>query len=365
MLGEMWRSLLGYLEKQPYWSRLQPILLLLFLYAGTAVVVRQYVEWQYGLSPSPPEFLRSYLFKQVSIVFLALAAALVVMRIGGATASAVPPPGGWRQRLAQGGRRWLWRAAGLILIALVALELWLRVTPAGTVGDVRIKLDPPQRVLDNIGFDPYGFVYLIYELNRQQRAWHFEVDLDPFDASLVPARDAAGCADESLLALCLAQAYAATLGRDSGPLILITHRTFGSATGGDRYYYWLHASAVSVISATDWRRFKEPDIYDYLAYSTIVQSILIHLDAACGDFQERYQEGRVTSGDIFQFQPTPQLMQPAVLAAHLSRPMQQLLFNCFGPAYAADAERLLSLDWLHADRVQQNLRKIVKPTPAP
>ena len=31
MLGEMWRSLLGYLEKQPYWSRLQPILLFLFL----------------------------------------------------------------------------------------------------------------------------------------------------------------------------------------------------------------------------------------------------------------------------------------------------------------------------------------------
>ena len=358
----MWRSLLGYLEKQPYWSRLQPILLFLFLYVGTAVVVYQYVEWQYGLSPSPPEFLRSYLFKQVSIVFLGLAAALVVLRGGGQAADATRPAS-WRQRLARGGTRWLWRAAGLILIAVVGLQLWLRVTPAGTVGDVRIKFDPPQRALADLGFDPYGFVYLIYELNRQQRAWHFEVDLDPFDPDLLATRDVASCAADPLRALCVAKAYAASLGRGTRPLILITHQTFKSADA--RYYYWLHGGAVSVISATDWQRYHEPSVYDYLAYSTIVQSILIHLDAECRDFEQRYQEDRVTSGDIFQFQPTPQLMQPAVLAAHLSRPMEQLLFNCFGPAYAADAERLLSLDWLHADRVQQNLRKIVKQAATP
>src|SRR5262245_12614418 len=113
MLGEMWRSLLGYLEKQPYWSRLQPILLFLFLYVGTAVVVRQYVEWQYGLSPSPPEFLRSYLFKQVSIVFLCLAAALLVLHTGGRPTADAPLPTSRRQRATQ----WLWRVAGLILIA--------------------------------------------------------------------------------------------------------------------------------------------------------------------------------------------------------------------------------------------------------
>ena len=358
MLGEMWRSLLGYLEKQPYWSRLQPILLFLFLYAGTAVVVRQYVEWQYGLSPSPPEFLRSYLFKQVSIVFLGLAAALLVLYAGGRRAADAPLPASRRQI----ATRWLWRIAGLILIAAVGLQLWLLVTPAATVADVRIKLEPPRRSLADLGFDPYGFVYLIYELNRQQRAWHFEVDLDPFDPDLLAARDAKACQADPLPPLCIAAAYAASPGGAS-PLILITHKTFATPVG--RYYYWLHGGAVSVISAGDWQRFQEPSIYDYLAYSTIAQSILIHLDAACRDFEERHREDRVTSGDIFQFQPTPQLMQPAVLAAHLSRPMQQLLFNCFGPAYAADAERLLSLDWLHADRVQQNLRKIVKPAPAP
>src|ERR1051325_1781808 len=98
MLGEMWRSLLGYLEKQPYWSRLQPILLFLFLYAGTAVVVRQYVEWQYGLSPSPREYQRNPLFKRVTILFLRAAAALVVLLIDVRHADAPPPDG--RRRLA-------------------------------------------------------------------------------------------------------------------------------------------------------------------------------------------------------------------------------------------------------------------------
>src|SRR5258705_6759672 len=107
MLGDMWRSLLGYLEKQPYWSRLQPILLFLFLYAGTAVVVRQYVEWQYGLSPWPPEFVHSYLFKQVSIVFLGLAAALVVLYAGGRRTADAPLPPSPRQL----ATRWLWRGA--------------------------------------------------------------------------------------------------------------------------------------------------------------------------------------------------------------------------------------------------------------
>jgi hypothetical protein len=43
--------------------------------------------------------------------------------------------------------------------------------------------------------------------------------------------------------------------------------------------------------------------------------------------------------------------------------MEELLFNCFGPAYAADAGRLLSLEWLHDERVQRNLRSVLAGRP--
>jgi hypothetical protein len=362
MLGEMWRSLLGYLEKQPYWSRLQPILLLLFLYAGAATVVYQYVRWQYGLAPSPPVFVRSYLFKQVSIVFAALAASLLVLTVRG-TPVAEPADLNWRDWLRR--RRWslTWRALGAILILAAGVQLWLLVTPTGAAADVRIKFHPPQRSVTDLGFDPIALTYLVYELNRQQQAWHFEVDLDPFDEDLLPAGDKERCETDTLRLLCIAQAYAGSLGGEPGPFILITHEQFRSQDA--RYYYWLHGDLVSVISAKDWARYAEPSIYDYLAYSTVIQSILIHLDSACAEFQARSIESRLTRGDVFEFQPGPQLMQVSVLSAHLSRPMEELLFNCFGPAYAADAGRLLSLAWLHDERVQRNLMRIVQARPQP
>jgi hypothetical protein len=360
MLGEMWKSLLGYLEKQPYWSRLQPVLLVLFLYAGTATVVYQYVQWQYGLAPSPPAFIRSYLFKQVSLAFVILAAGLLILRIPGKAAA----DGGvatWRGWLARHRSALLWRALAVILILAVGLQLWLRLAPTAAVADVRVKFHPPERSLRKLGFDPYAFTYLIYELNRQQRAWHFEMDLDPFDQSLLSARDQARCDADPLRLLCAAQSYVRSLGDATRPFILITQEQLKSEDA--RYYYWLHGGSASVISAADWARYAEPSIYDYLAYSTVIQSILIHLDSQCADFRTQHSTARITRGDIFEFQPGPRLMQASVLSAHLSRPMEELLFNCFGPAYAADAGRLLSLEWLHDERVQRNLRSVLAARP--
>jgi hypothetical protein len=53
------------------------------------------------------------------------------------------------------------------------------------------------------------------------------------------------------------------------------------------------------------------------------------------------------------------------MASHLSRDLEEMLLNCFGPAYAADAARLLSLDWLHDDRVLDNAHSIIRQTPSP
>jgi hypothetical protein len=358
MIGEIWRTIVGYLEKQPYWARLQPLLLFGFVYAGVAVTAYQYVQWQYGLAPSPPAFLRSYLFRQVTIAMLALGAALLVLRPG----RPLPPaPPGWRGWLAARRGTLLWRGAGLLLVLLVASVLWLRLASTVAVADVRLKLEPPGGVASRLNFDPIALAYLAYELNRQQRSWHLEIDLDPFEADLLSTRDQARCRQDAFARLCLAQAYAAALPEPPGAFILVTGERFAAA--GDRYYYWLHDGSVSVISAGDWTR-AQPTIYDYLAYSIVLQAILIHLDQRCPAFAERHDEQRVTRGELFEFQPTPQLMPAAILSAHLSRPMEELLFNCFGPAYAADADRLLSLGWLHAETVQRNLGLLAAPRPA-
>ncbi|MFO1060656.1 MAG: hypothetical protein U1E53_27245 [Dongiaceae bacterium] len=358
MIGEIWRAVVGYLEKQPYWARLQPVLLFGFVYVGVAVTVHQYVQWQYGLAPSPPVFLRSYLFRQVTIIMLAVGAALLILRPG----RALPPPAeaGWRGWLAARRALLLRRGALLLLVLLAAAVLWLRLASTAAVADVRLKLEPPGGVAGRLGFDPVAFAYLAYELNRQQRSWHLEIDLDPFEPDLLSSRDRARCAQDGFARLCLARAYATALPEPPGAFILVTGERF--ETAGDRYYYWLHEGGVSVISAGDWQR-EQPSIYDYLAYAIVLQAILIHLDQRCPAFAERHAEGRVTRGELFEFQPTPQLMPAAILAAHLSRPMEELLFNCFGPAYAADAGRLLSLGWLHAETVQRNLKLLAGPRP--
>jgi hypothetical protein len=361
MLGEMWKSLTGYLEKQPYWERLQPITLLVFLYAGAAIVVYQYLQWQYGLAPPPEIFLRSYLFKQVTVIFIVVVAAIAAFRLRRPTDEAPLP----------GTRAWFvrhkgWLAQRFLVVALILVGgflLLMWVTPSPAVANVVLRFHPPERSLLRFDFDPLRLTYLVYELNREQRAWHFEVDLAPFDETLVPAADTLPCGSERRRLLCIADAYNRESGRNDRPLILITHEGFGSGSTG-RSYYWLHDDAVSVISATDWR-FQAPSIYDYLAYSIVVHSLLIHLDTQCADFRPPAEDDRTMQGDIFEPQVDRRLMQASVMASHLSRDLEEMLLNCFGPAYAADAGRLLSLDWLHDDRVLQNADSIVRQSTSP
>src|SRR5262249_44909804 len=158
---------------------------------GVSVTVYQYVQWQYGLSPSPPAFLRSYLFRQVTIAILAIGAALLILRPGRAMAAPTQP--GWRGWLAARRGALLWRGTRVLLVLLAAAARGLRLAPAAAVADVRLKLEPPGGVLRRLNFDPIAFAYLAYELNRQQRSWHLEVDLDPFEAELLAARDRMRC----------------------------------------------------------------------------------------------------------------------------------------------------------------------------
>jgi hypothetical protein len=113
-----------------------------------------------------------------------------------------------------------------------------------------------------------------------------------------------------------------------------------------------------VISAGQWKSFEPPSIYEYLSYALIVQSTLIHLNQSCGGLPSAaFQSSRFSYGDLFEFVPRRNQMKAAILAAHLGPKGQELLANCFGLEYMNVSNQLLSLDWLHAGRVHENLEK--------
>jgi hypothetical protein len=51
-------------------------------------------------------------------------------------------------------------------------------------------------------------------------------------------------------------------------------------------------------------------------------------------------------------------MKAAILAARLSPPGEELLFNSFGAEYLGVCSELLRLDWLHTNKVEGNLRSV-------
>src|ERR1041384_6800365 len=65
-------TLIGYLKGKPYWAKIEPALTLFSLYLMTLVLAYQYIEWQYHFSPALGLYLRSYLVKQISLVYIGI-----------------------------------------------------------------------------------------------------------------------------------------------------------------------------------------------------------------------------------------------------------------------------------------------------
>src|SRR5262245_16023768 len=82
MLDKVLETVLDYLKRTPYWSRIEPWTLAAFLYAGVIVCAFEYVRWRYGVTVAIPLFLRSYLFKQTSIGYVAVLASWIVLTYG-------------------------------------------------------------------------------------------------------------------------------------------------------------------------------------------------------------------------------------------------------------------------------------------
>ena len=95
---------------------------------------------------------------------------------------------------------------------------------------------------------------------------------------------------------------------------------------------------------------------EYLIYSTIQQSTLIHLNTECSGLPaSAFQERRVGFGDLFEFVPRRYAMKPAILAAHISPMQEVMLMNCFGADYVNTVSSLITLGWMHSDPVKKNL----------
>jgi hypothetical protein len=340
------------LKRLPFWHRIEPLFLLLLLFLATNVAVHQYVDWQYGLSPDPGTYVRSFLFRQVTIAFILVVLVYALLRKN------VPDgPGEGEGVRAWVGRHRRWvasRIVGVSLLVWAAALVFVWTTPSGAAANVRVKFHPPDGVLSEMSFDPWALTYLLYELNREQQVWQLAVDFDEYDPLLTGTGEV-DCDSPRRQLLCSALEFNRQDSPGGEPLILLTHEGFGSGTAG-RSYYWLHWGPVSVVSYGDWA-FENPNVYEYLVYSIIVHSLLIHLDASCTDFSAPPRSDSVRGG-TFEPQVNRPLMQASVMASHLSGDLEELLLNCFGPAYAADAARLLSLDWLRDPRVQSNLASI-------
>ncbi len=335
MLFKLLDVILGYAKETPAWPILRPVAALVSLYLTALVLAYQFIEWQYRLSPPLTLFLRSYLAKQITVLCAALGVVGVLLR----HVARAPDPAwaGARPLMAwQRGRRAIAVVVGVAAVA-VALCAWLAPR---TVADIRVKF------LTVPDVDPYAVAYLLYELNRAQKQWFFEVDFVVFNPTELTSADRARCAGRER-ALCVAETLAG--GR---PFIGITAEPLGED------FFWQQRGPVAVVSTGDWRGYTPPSEYEFLAYAVIVQSVVLHLTVHCAGLpQDAFQESRVSTNDLFQFSPRRQAMKAAILAAHLNRRGEELLFNCFGAEYVAAAGNLLSLEWLRAGRVLDNLER--------
>lgn len=343
MISNFLDSILSYLKSQAYWEKVRGLVTLLFLYVAALVLAYQFLDWEYGLRPSLSLYLTSYIVKEISLTFLALG--LIFFLLGRLAEKDLVKSDSLRALV----RLYLpWATRAVVVVSVVFLlisPVFFYLSP-NKVSHIRIKFlaDPTE-----IGINQYALVYLLYELNKRQKNWFYEVDFDLFNPRALSSTERKNCEVQN------AQSCYAELLSKGKPFIGITSDQLGQD------HFWQNNRQVSVVSTYDWQRYSPPSIYEFLIYSIIVQSIVIHLNAHCSGLPgSSFEKSRVSYGDLFQFSPRRNEMKASILAAHLNRNGQELLLNCFGAEYMSICATLLTLEWLHTERIKDNLEKAFK-----
>jgi hypothetical protein len=347
LFDDLLKPLTEYFKGKPYWSAIQPALTLLSLYIAASVLAYEYLQAQYSLAPLQIGeaklpllnlFFHSYVFKQITLVAVTVGVVGLFFRIMDPKSARAGKPA-WVERIRHYRGPLLKRAIVVLVVLAIAIPTFRRSMPRD-VSNVRVLFfkDPDQE------FDESAFIYLLYELNARQSRWHFDVEYDVFNRN-AHADEFQACEGEPLW-LCVAEKEAA--GR---PLIALTTEPL------EPDHFWQNRANVSVITTADWTPYAPPSMYEYLIYSVIVQSVLIHLNTECSGLPPAsFQESRIGFGDLFEFSPRRYAMKPAILSAHLSPVQQVMLMNCFGPGYVNTASSLITLGWLRSDPVKRNLK---------
>jgi len=347
LFDDLLKPLTEYFKGKPYWSAIQPAVALLSVYVAACVLAYEYLQAQYSLAPLRIGearlpllnlFVHSYIFKQITLAAVTIGVVGLLFRILDRKTAPLGQPG-WVEGMRRYRGPLLKRAIVVLVVLAVAIPLFRQSMPRD-VGNVRVLFfqDPDPE------FDQGAFVYLLYELNARQSRWHFDVEFDVFNSN-AHTDELQACEGEPLW-ICVAEKEAA--GR---PLIALTTEPLGTD------HFWQNRANVSVITTADWQPYVPPSTYEYLVYSVILQSLLIHLNTECsGVPPASFQESRIGFGDLFEFSPRRYAMKPAILSAHLSPVQQVMLMNCFGPDYVNTVSSLITLGWLRSDPVKGNLK---------
>jgi hypothetical protein len=344
IISEFWDAFRKRLEKLPHWDAIEPFFLIVFGTVAAEVAAYQYVKAQYNLT-EVPLFLRSYistriLFSGAALVVLGLLFKIQPGRRKGRT------PGRIVAFYRSHRKMILYRSLITATFAAVIAVVFFVTSPT-RVSRITIRLvDLPGNVRSE------AFTYLIYEINRIQRQWYFEVDARPFNPLELTPEEYSACNPEGDEHAQPLLCYAERKSESQGPLIAITTIPLNGV------YFATHHGIASVITTADAAYVAPITNYEYLAYMTVLQSMLIQLDAHGAIPTDAFAPSATSSGSTFEFAPSREMFKASMLAPRLSPAQEALIFNRFGPSYLGVCSQLLSLDWLYAPHVRENLSKL-------
>jgi hypothetical protein len=337
MLGKIPDIVVGYLKGRPYWPVIEPFVVVALVWGAAQTLAYNWLASGTSFNPTIGMFLASYLSMRITITAAGMVAIMLILELRGRadeSAATGRLAAYWRAH-----RRGIaYRSLGIALV-LMAVGIGFLVYSPSRVGHITVRFV-------SLGADvkPEALAYLIYELNRHQRHWQFNVDFKPSSLEELPSDAGVDC--DRRPQLCLAEGLAA--GR---PFIAITRESLGGA------YFAEHRGGVSVISTSD-PGYAPLSVYEYLVYCLILQSIVIHLDLEGGLWDEAFAADALSRGGLFQFVPEREALKSSILAARLSAAEEALLLNTFGADYVATCATLLSMEWLYTERVRGNLEDV-------
>lgn len=341
MLWKLWDVVTGYLKDRPWWAAVQPFVLVVLAGGIAEAFVWQFIRTQYGFAPDLRVFLTSYLSVRVLAVTGAVLLLMLLLRLE--PRAQAPPVRGRVAEFLRRHRRIIAYRSTVTALVVAAAALGVMLRAPSSVGHITVRfMQLPAEV------KPEALAYVIYELNRPQRQWQFDVDFTPFNPLALTSSERARCEHDPQPLLC----HAERMGESRGPVVAVTDVPLNGA------YFATHRGAASVITTADAGSYSPLTQYEYLAYMIVVQSVLLHLDASGGLPDAMFAPGTATTGDIFQFVPDRETLKSTILAARVSPAAEELILNRFGPEYLAVYANLVSLDWLYSARVRTNLSKV-------